>query len=505
MDSELTPFTVHFATTGPIPATDVDEEMAEAFANFDAPEVELSVVPFGLPHPVPYVPDLTSWSDNIFPGAMDDVPPELWADILHEVCDEELDEDKTFLSYRDSVHFVSQAHPRFAAVVNDAGSFWKHMLITCSTTPQSISDHVAKSKKCLLDVNIMLDLEELDDFTPGALVPVHSDRLDFHLRRIIECLHIVVASVPRWRRVCIWCATDILLLAVLSVLGGVAAPSIEYLLFTCPSSPGSLRKCDGLLVSPPHIFDASMSNLKTLRIVASALPWDDHGYFGRVECLEIRSVPRVAWPTPAALISALVASPRLFELVLWGGGVAVVPDQTIPAFEMRALQLIKFIYSRETQSFLDVLRFGTYPRMMDMECHGFNELAWSAALHLPFLSNLNRLTICGRVVDVEHILPLLSSLTRLTILDLGETQEDYFEAIDVDLFRLASYVEMRQAEPMFKLESVFYLHCLTFPLTFFEFELLSDMRGRLASFTTSPEFDITTANRTYTNIFDSEE
>ncbi|KAJ7187199.1 hypothetical protein C8R46DRAFT_1274457, partial [Mycena filopes] len=435
------------------------------------------------------------------------VPVEVWDFIFHLVCDEELLDDFSFLTYVDAKERIRLAHPDFAAVIDGCVNMWNHFLVNCSTPPDFVRDSVANVCGSKLHVNIMLDPEGIYDlcFVPKEFEPSH----DECVINAIECLKHIVHTVPNWRCLCVWCSTPALLMAFVEVLGNVPAPNLENLIFTCPPTPGSPNRCDLTLSDPPALFGRSMPKLRKLRIVAAALPWGDDAYFANLDHLEVRNTPRLAWPRADKFISSLVASTHLRVLMLAGGGVYFTTDSPPEPFVLPALEILHVVFLPDTKWVLAVLAAGTFPLLTAMFCTDFTRFAWSVAFDMAVFPQLTSLTISGPATTTDHIRLLLEHLSSLTFLDLSDTNSPYFAQLysrpllcpslkhlslrGKSIARISTYVIARSLVDSYKLEAVEHFHELTYPLTYVATALLGELRRRLTSFYVRPEFDASTA------------
>ncbi|KAJ7040021.1 hypothetical protein C8F04DRAFT_1178374 [Mycena alexandri] len=400
------------------------------------------------------------------PGAMGRVPVELWAYVVRELLDVELEEDTTFLRYLDARETVRLVHSDLAAIVNGSPEFWTKMLINCSTPPDYIARHVACVRDRAMSVHIMLEPDLLYDLV--------------------------------WTQISLYCTADVFLLAALRILGPISAPNTDYLLFSCASCNytdlSTPTACHRLLVNPPTLFNGDLPLLTKLRAVSSTV----FGY------LEIQDVPKIVWPSVDQFVSTLTASAALKELILWGGGVVIVPGVTLQLFTVSGLAVLSVFYTDSTKSVLTALAPGSYPALVELMCCDFDSVAWVETLNLSIFPNLTNLTICGGTDSPLHLATLFYHLHSLEILDISDAGPQYFSAMYnapllcprlrhltvgcEDVACLAGYVIMRSVESSYKPDAVVYWHDFVFPLGHFASILVSDLTSRLVEFTGYPPF-----------------
>ncbi|KAJ7183728.1 hypothetical protein C8R46DRAFT_1209877 [Mycena filopes] len=442
------------------------------------------------------------------PGALSDFPAEVWIIIFRFSCDEELDKDATFLSYLEARENIWHSHSHFAAVLDGCATFWTHLLVSCSTPLDYVERHVRSMKSLPVHVNIMLDPRVAHDL---VIVPADFDSSDeeFCVANAVPCLLALLPTVPLWTRACVYCTTQALLLAFMEVLGDVSAPNLEYLLFTCPPPYGAVGRCDMMLSDPPSLFNGDMPKLSTLRIVSAALPWGDSAYFGGLDYLELRTIPRLAWPSTGQFVSSLVAGAGLRELVVRGGGVYWEADAEVEPFTLPQLDTLTVHYTPDTKWVMGVLSVGSYPSLVELVCVDFNRLAWVFALKTDIFQSLTSLTISGPATTISHIWILLGRLSSLVSLDLSDTNLCYFSEMYASprlcpslrclcvrgetVARISTYVTMRAVDTRFALHTVHYFHNLTYPLPYLATALLDEARGSLVAFHVYPEYDLSTA------------
>ncbi|KAJ6514268.1 hypothetical protein C8R47DRAFT_1206637 [Mycena vitilis] len=377
----------------------------------------------------PYAPALRMRIDH----PVSRLPNELLTEIFECLCETEPDdnlEDYSVVSYRlytDRRDAVCEAYDPWRALVEGQPRFWRQLFIDCTTTPEFVARHVSFVGSLLLEVRIVLDATIKDfgvhrDDEDSTSVP-YTD-LDSISDIVRDCLLAARPSTHLWRDLQFLASNDSFLLHWLNVFGNAPAPVLRTFLFACPSSVGNHRSCCGLFVTPPHLF-RHLPALRMLRLIAATLPWGEASYFSRLEDLEIRDLPVVAWPTVPALIRTLVCSSAIRRLVLGGGGVVLDEHLVVDCFVMANLQTLTIFFAPHTARFLSVLAAGRFPSLTEFNAHSFTDAGWLLTFETTIYTRLQRMTMSGQIDRIGHIPLLLDHLDGISHLDVSDTEPAY--------------------------------------------------------------------------------
>ncbi|KAJ6506339.1 hypothetical protein C8R47DRAFT_1209528 [Mycena vitilis] len=361
------------------------------------------------------------------------LPNELLTEIFECLCEtgpgDDL-EDYRVVSYRlytDGRDAVCEAYEPWRALVEGQPRFWRQLFIDCTTTPEFVAHHVSFVDSLLLDVRIVLDATIVDfgvhhDDEDSVSVP-YTD-LDSISDVVRDCLLAARPSIHLWRDLQFLASNDSFLLHWLNVFDSTPAPALRTFLFACPSSLHNHRPCCGLFVTPPHLF-RHLPALRMLRLIAATLPWGESSYFSRLEDLEVRDIPIIAWPTVPALVRTLVCSSAIRRLVLGGGGVVLDEQLNVDCFTMPNLQTLTIFYTSHTARFLSVLAAGRFPSLTEFNAHSLTDAGWLLTFETTIYTRLQRLTITGEIDRLGHVPLLLDHLDGITHLDVSDTEPAY--------------------------------------------------------------------------------
>ncbi|KAJ7635503.1 hypothetical protein DFH06DRAFT_1336524 [Mycena polygramma] len=423
------------------------------------------------------------------------LPIEVSAEIFLHVAEGATDTVSwmSFGAYNDALRRLAGIDPSWKAIMDADPRFWCKLFVDQLTSDATVANYVSRSGVLPLDITFFYDLSgEVgpNAFTQGYSMPIRPLELHRASDNAIRCLRTALPSIARWRRVVFWSSTDLFLLNFLLVCGQLAAVRLHSFVLVCPTFEGNRRGCEDLFVDPHRIFGSSIASLRILRVIEAAVPWVPT-YFSPLEVLEIRDIPYIAWPTAAQLVSSITASPHLRELILGGGGTQWGSLDDIENFTLPALESLTIMCTGdETQSFLDVLSYGSFPLLRHFTAHDFDSEAWSSLLIMPFMRSLERVSIVGSITTHDHVEPLFRALTSVIELNFTGSSIAYLKALlhfpgvacpalrtlivgHDDLEALCEYVAFRERLDGMRLTRIEYHHWLDRPLTFHNYALLA--------------------------------
>ncbi|KAJ7664472.1 hypothetical protein DFH06DRAFT_1324022 [Mycena polygramma] len=270
----------------------------------------------------------------------------------------------------------------WASFIRGTTSFWTNIVVGPTSTVRLVSRDISLVQNCLLDVTVVLDLEDFEEYDGHLHTALDRPAL---LAEALCALQVACRTSHRWRTLYVAASSDYILEALTAVLSDTPAPVLRTFKFGCAYLA---RRPSMLFASPPFPFRGVVPALIRLHIMNAPFPWQCASFFSTIRDLNVVHVQHSDWPAARHLVPALSASPVLRSVSFIASGVR--DSASVRPFLMPALVDLTLVYGSE--SLLRVFSQVTAPLLRHLTVSSFSVDRWVRVMDsftfLPSITSL---------------------------------------------------------------------------------------------------------------------